>query len=155
VADLLLRLLARAPYAAAPARVLLPGEAVPPAAPAPTACASEPLEGYQHGGGFIPCEAVAPAAPAPGSSRAVILQDGAVPVLNFKPGRFDGPYVAGDGIDLWSFSSEAAALSYSQALRREGAEPVALAENALGPVAAHSARRGRGPCSPCPCRSCP
>jgi hypothetical protein len=62
----------------------------------------------------------------------VILQDGAVPVLSFKPGRFDGPYVAGDGIDLWSFSSEAAALSYSQALRREGAEPVALAENALG-----------------------
>jgi hypothetical protein len=72
------------------------------------------------------------AAPAPGSSRAVILQDGAVPVLNFKPGRFDGPYVAGDGIDLWSFSSEAAALSYSQALRREGAVPVALAENDLG-----------------------
>jgi hypothetical protein len=62
----------------------------------------------------------------------VILQDGAVPVLNFKPGRFDGPYVAGDGIDLWSFSSEAAALSYSQALRREGAVPVALAENDLG-----------------------
>jgi hypothetical protein len=58
----------------------------------------------------------------------VILQDGAVPVLNFKPGRFDGPYVAGDGIDLWSFSSEAAALSYSQALRREGAVPVAPAE---------------------------
>jgi hypothetical protein len=72
------------------------------------------------------------AAPAPGSSRAVILQDGAVPVLNFKPGRFDGPYVAGDGVGLWSFSSEAAALSYSQALRREGAVPVALAENDQG-----------------------
>ena len=72
------------------------------------------------------------AAPAPGSSKAVILQDGAVPVLSFKPGRFDGPYVAGDGIELWSFSSEAEALRYCQALRREGAEPVALAENALG-----------------------
>jgi hypothetical protein len=95
-------------------------ELPPVTAPAPAA------------GPLLPGEAVAPAAPAPGSSRAVILQDGAVPVLNFKPGRFDGPYVAGDGVDLWSFSSEAAALSYSQALRREGAEPVALAENDLG-----------------------
>jgi hypothetical protein len=106
--------------------------ALPPA-PAPTACASEPLGGYQHGGGFIPCDPVAPAAPAPDeTSEAVILQDFALPILSFKPGRLDGPYVAGDGIELWSFSSEAAALRYCQALRREGAVPVALAENDLG-----------------------
>jgi hypothetical protein len=88
------------------------------------------IRAYVRGAYALP-PAPAPA-PAPGSSKAVILQDGAVPVLSFKPGRFDGPYVAGDGIELWSFSSEAAALRYCQALRREGAEPVALAENALG-----------------------
>jgi hypothetical protein len=72
-------------------------------------------------------------APAvPKASDAVIREDGAMPILSFQPGRFDGPYVAGDGIALYSFSSEAAALRYCQALRREGAEPVALAENALG-----------------------
>jgi hypothetical protein len=74
----------------------------------------------------------AAAAPAPESSAEVIRQDGAMPILGFHPARHDGPYVAGDGFDLWSFSSEDAALRYCQALRREGAEPVALAENALG-----------------------
>ena len=76
--------------------------------------------------------APAAAAPALESSADVIRQDGAVPILGFHPACHDGPYVAGDGIDLWSFSSEDAALRYCQALRREGAEPVALAENALG-----------------------
>jgi hypothetical protein len=73
-----------------------------------------------------------PAPAAPKASDAVIREDGAMPILSFQPGRYDGPYVAGDGIALYSFSSEAAALRYCQALRREGAEPVALAENALG-----------------------
>jgi hypothetical protein len=74
----------------------------------------------------------APAPAAPETSEAVIRDDGAMPILSFQPGRHDGPYVAGDGIELYSFSSEAAALRYCQALRREGAEPVALTENALG-----------------------
>jgi hypothetical protein len=96
----------------------------------------------------------APAA-APETSEAVIRDDGAMPILSFQPGRYDGPYVAGDGIALYSFSSEAAALRYCQALRREGAEPVALAENALGQWRPILPGENAAPAAPAPAAPAP
>jgi hypothetical protein len=96
-----------------------------------------------------------PASAAPETSEAVICDDGAMPILSFQPGRYDGPYVAGDGIALYSFSSEAAALRYCQALRREGAEPVALAENALGQWRPILPGETAAPAAPAPAASAP
>jgi hypothetical protein len=96
-----------------------------------------------------------PAPATPKASDAVIREDGAMPILSFQPGRYDGPYVAGDGIALYSFSSEAAALRYCQALRREGAEPVALAENALGQWRPILPGENAAPAAPAPAASAP
>jgi hypothetical protein len=96
-----------------------------------------------------------PAPTAPKASDAVIREDGAMPILSFQPGRYDGPYVAGDGIALYSFSSEAAALRYCQALRREGAEPVALAENALGQWRPVLPGENAAPAAPAPAAPAP
>ena len=98
------------------------------------------------------------AAPALESSADVIDQAVAVPVMGFRPARHDGPFIAGDGIDLWSFGSEADALRYCQALRREGAEPVALAENALGqwrPILPGENAAPAAPAAPAPAASAP
>ena len=121
----LLAALARAPYAAAPARVLLPGEAVPPAAPAPAAPAPElpafvtysqqqqqPQQGREY---RSPARGGRVAWDEPGESAAALAPRAARAV--------------------WGAASEAV---------RSGEASPALLERVATEIT------GRPPCSPCP-----
>jgi hypothetical protein len=80
-------------------------------------------------------------APAPEAEPASVpiaqptAPEGGRPVRTFRPGSADGPYLAGDGIALWSFETEALARRAALAIAAEGVEPYLAGPGLLGFVA--------------------
>ena len=86
----------------------------------------------------LACEVLsATAAEPPAAEPAVSAEpEGGRPVRSFQPGSADGLYLAGDGIDLWAFDSEALARKAALAFEADGAEPYLAGPGPLGhPVA--------------------
>ena len=82
-------------------------------------------------------EVLSPAAePVATEPPAAAEPEGGRPVRSFQPGSADGLYLAGDGIDLWAFGSEALARKAALAFEADGAEPYLAGPGPLGhPVA--------------------
>lgn len=73
---------------------------------------------------------------SPKAAAAEPAPTGGRPVLTLNPGPCDGPYLAGDGITLWSFETEAQARAAAGEIAASGAEPYLAGPGPLGrPVA--------------------